>query len=243
MPFTPPWHFLYHGYRTMCTSRRHDNHQRLHLFDFSSVRWITRRSCRWELCLLCPSKMLVSDVNTLTPQRQTENTHLYKGFRFGTKGQKELKSLWTNECQCKLSFNVTKRKTPNLQFWPSSEHYAQRQMSYLVWDMNTACVMLLQGVNEKPFCCQCYTITPFGSYLKVCVCVCVILRVFLCLWFVVHTYSYTCLLSVRVFDCGLLRMCSFVCLWGSVHMRVCLLEWTLHPHVSVQIWSCVTEHA
>lgn len=40
----------------------------------------------------------------------------------------------------------------------------------LVWEMNTACVMLLQGVNEKPFSCQCHTITPSGSYLKVCLC-------------------------------------------------------------------------
>ena len=104
-------------------------------------------------------------------------------------------------------------------------------MSYLMLDVSTACVMLLQGVNEKPFCCQCHIITPFGSYLKSVRFFCV----FVCLWFVEHVVR----VHACVWACVTMNVCVYP-LVGLVRVRVCSLEWTLHPRDGVQISSCVT---
>lgn len=124
-----------------------------------------------------------------------------------------------------------KKKTPT-EFAVLAQQWTLRTlwMSYLVLDVSTACVMLLQGVNEKPFCCQCHIITPFGSYLKS-------VRFFLCMCVSAVCRACSPCSYVRVTVCYHECVCTS---GGSVCMRVCSPDWTLHPRDGVQILSCVT---
>ncbi len=150
----------------------------------------------------------------------TENAFV-QNVCFWSKGQAHIIQL-KHESHCKLSLHTTKRKPLHLQLWPSSERDAQ---CWMFQHHNVACVMPLQRVNKKPYCCKCHTITPCGSHLNVCLCNSLCSSVS-------TTYGargvcpYTCLLTV------LLPVCGYVTL-RYVHMYVCLLDWTLHPHISV----------
>lgn len=72
--------------------------------------------------------------------------------------------------------------------------------------------MLLQGVNEKPFCCQCHIITPFGSYLKS-------VRFFLCMCVSAVCRACSPCSYVRVTVCYY----ECVCTSGGVRPHACLL--------------------
>lgn len=79
----------------------------------------------------------------------------------------------------------------------------------LVYEVNTACVALLQGVNEKPFCCQPYIITLPGSYLKVGICGSLGERVCVCVFFVSVSVCVSMAVSGKL-------VCVCVCAYKTV---------------------------